>query len=510
MYQNRKLQVTVILLALLLLVSIIGAYLYSGKVNPKCLGVPILSNTNWLEKAERKDADLRERILFMGKPVALDAESATIYVSQNIGEDTSFRELEGNITLDGLAYDIFFLEDEMFQNLYQAMQSGHAFQLIISGGKDWFTAYNVIFTSLPVLRIDSSDSKQREDGKTEIYGSMCLWDPKGTDGDGYAVTSCNVQRHVRGASSAIMSKKSWKLSQKTKQWDKKNKALLNLGKDDDWLLNSMSMDDTKLKDKVSMDIWNSMEQLFSWNRPMSKGAYVETVIDSNYCGLYLVQRRVDQKYLNLGKNDILFKGQNTWIAEDVQDAYEIECSPLTADQTYAQIAPVWSGGDVSTINIQNFIDVSLFLQLGSLGDNSGFKNMFYLLEKSENGYALFYIPWDTDLGYGVTWIDGFVHNPGISLTANIKRTEYEDMQEQYPDLEEQMAQRWGTLRQSVFSLESLLDVLDENESILKVSGAYQREHERWGLYYEGKDTWESIEAFIIQRLEILDGLYRVN
>ena len=136
--------------------------------------------------------------------------------------------------------------------------------------------------------------------------------------------------------------------------------------------------------------------------------------------------------------------------------------------------------------------------------------MFYLLEKSENGYALFYIPWDTDLGYGITWIDGFVHNLDISLTGNIKRVEYEDMQEQYPDLEEQMAQRWGTLRQSVFSVESLLDVLDENESILKASGAYQREHERWGLYYDGKDSWESIEDFIVQRLEILDGLYRVK
>ena len=510
MYQNRKLQITVILLALLLLVSIVGAYLYGGEVSPKCLGVPILSNTDWLKRAERNDADLGERILFMGKPVALDTESATIYVSQNISEDTSFRELEGNITLDGLAYDVFFLEDEMFQNLYQAMESGHAFQLIISGGREWFTAYNVIFTSLPVLRIDSSDSKQREDGKAEIYGSMCLWDPKGTDGDGYAVTSCNVQRHVRGASSAIMPKKSWKLSLKTKKWDKENETLLNLGKDDDWLLNSMSMDDTKLKDKVSMDIWNSMGQSFSWDRPMSKGAYVEAVIDGNYCGLYLVQRRVDRKYLNLGKNDILFKGKNTWIVEDVPDAYEIEYSPLTADQTYAQIASVWSGEDVSAINIQNFIDVSLFLQLGSLDDNRGFKNMFYLLEKSENGYALFYIPWDTDLGYGITWIDGFVHDPDISLTANIKRVEYEDMQEQYPDLEEQMAQRWGTLRQSVFSVESLLDVLDENESILKASGAYQREHERWGLYYDGKDSWESIEDFIVQRLEILDGLYRVK
>ena len=68
--------------------------------------------------------------------------------------------------------------------------------------------------------------------------------------------------HIRGGSSRLNPKKSYKMTlYKQNQVGsgtlRKNQvSLLNMRKDDEWLLYAIYSEDTKLRDKLSLDIWN--------------------------------------------------------------------------------------------------------------------------------------------------------------------------------------------------------------------------------------------------------------
>ena len=70
-----------------------------------------------------------------------------------------------------------------------------------------------------------------------------------------------------------------------------------MGSDDDWILNPMSLDDFKVKENLLMTLWNELAQENDWDVRMSTGNYCEIVMNGRYRGLYLLQRRIDRKYL---------------------------------------------------------------------------------------------------------------------------------------------------------------------------------------------------------------------
>ena len=68
------------------------------------------------------------------------------------------------------------------------------------------------------------------------------------------------------------------------------------------------------------------------------------------------------------------------------------------------------------VNISNMVDVNLLLNFLVAPDNVSYKNMFYVLDRQQNEYRMYYIPWDTDMSLGTIWRDdAFVSLAG---TAN--------------------------------------------------------------------------------------------
>ena len=59
---------------------------------------------------------------------------------------------------------------------------------------------------------------------------------------------------------------------------------------------------------MAMDLWNTYLAQEEYNYKMSQGKYAEVVCNGQYCGLYLLQRRIDRKYLELDENQFLAKG----------------------------------------------------------------------------------------------------------------------------------------------------------------------------------------------------------
>lgn len=459
-----------------------------------CMGVELIPAEEAAQYG-RSWRDVSHKLVYNGVRAPVDRESGTLYLSVRLAEDASASGLSGELYLDSWCGKLYFLREEAFEDLPGAIARGHTFTLLVTDGARRCTRYNVVFTTLPVLTMES-DGEVGEDTR----GSFCLWNPE----DEHGTISERVQWHVRGNSAQGVDKKSWKLSVKKSGGGNKDVSLLSLGTDDDWILNAMGLDDARIRDKVAMDIWNSISFTNKNDYPASTGEYVELLLNGQYCGVYLLQRRIDRKYLGLN-NEILLKGYNTWVPETAMDAYEIVHSTLNYASTYELMTGLWK--DASKLDLSNFIDISILLQVGCMMDNAGNKNMYYLVKHENDGYIVTMIPWDMDLSFGITWNDGFVYDYNDSLNDSVFRQKYDDMLALYPSLDERMAERWFELRENVLSWENIRALLTEAQSKLCNSGAYDRDAAVWGVRYGGQDTHEALEQWIQERLQWCDEYY---
>lgn len=504
MYHARELRWGLLVFALVALILWLVFAIYDPAALPSegapCLEVPVVSLD--AEGSTLCDRDFNDCFLYNGEKAAMDVGSKTIYIPQAISEETTRDQLKGALTLSVSNCRLYFLQDPAFDDLTQAVAQGHRFPLAVACGRHYHI-YSVVFTTLPVLRMDSQTKQERKNNVPEIFGQMCLWDTETGD-----PVSSELFFHARGGTTMDMEKSSWKISLKTSSMKNNHLSFLGLQKDDDWILNAMSIDDSKIKEMFLTNVWNSIAADSPWNYPMSSQRYVELVLDGSYYGVYLLQRRFDQKFLGLSGEDILIKGIGNLTVTVPQDAYRIQSSPLSEAETYALIEGLFYREDVSTLDLNNYVDISILLQLGSLGDNAGYKNMFYCLKKEETGYTLSMIPWDVDMGLGVCWVvDHIGYDYDQAMDMDVTRREYAQMLALHPDLEERIRDRWQELRQGPLATQNLLGQMELITQQLNQSGAFVRDTQRWDLCYGGPDTQEAAVRFLEERLTLLDNCY---
>lgn len=488
----------------LTLFALLSVILFSRHVeSSSCMGIMVVSADELSEYSEKADRDYSECFIINGEKAPVDKETNTIYIPQDIDETTKFVDLYGTIEITFNDHNLYFEDCEEFKNLKKAVADGKAFKLIVVDPEKRYTEYKVVFTTLPVIRLDGEYSYMNNSNRAVNSGSVCLWSPYDPDYGRYSVKSSATEWNIRGATSSVLSKKPYKLSLKTKKGNNNDVAFLGLGADDDWILNPLSTDDTDVREKMAMGLWSEIVQKSNSNTKMSTGEYVEVIINGKYSGLYMLQRRIDNKYLELEKNDILFKGLHTWQAEDPRQGYEIEYSSLSEDETFSLL----KNFNAELIDLDSFIDASLFIQLGAMHDNKGYNNMFYLLNPDEDGYTLSFIPWDTDLSFGVAYYDWFVYDYDTKLNGLCFRKEYDMMKEAYPELDRLLAERWFKLRETTFSTDNIYSLIDRNTDTLITSGAKERDKKVWGAFHYGKDTIEALKNFIEKKIALLDEYY---
>lgn len=506
MYNSRKWR-CIAFLSFSLILGMLIAFSF-WKDNRTYMGVEVLSEVQTTEYTEYVYQDFSNALMYNGEPAAVDVTTSTIYISQDIHADTKARDLLGDLKITHSGYQMLFGFDERFDDLYAAIAEGHTFPLLITDGTQVYMKYNVVFTTMPVIRMDGELSYQDEKNRDVLSGSVCLWSPNDEESGRYSVKSSNAQWHIRGETSTILPKKSWKISLKNKAGENKNLSFLGLGEDDDWLLNSMGFDDTKIREKLFMDLWNEMTSKKTYNYLMSSGEYVEAVINGRYNGIYLLQRRVDEKYLELEAEDILLKS-TYYSAATAQEAYEIIYSSADAEYTYQQMEGIYTGDDCSIVNLDNFLDTNLFLQFSAAQDNVGIKNMYHVLKATSTGYEHYFIPWDTDMSFGLAWCqdEDFFLDHQLTLNSLRNRREILGVLNIYPDLFERMSACWFDLRNNILTQDNILTHINQYMTELVESGSYSRDKMCWGEYYNGTDTVEELYDFVNERLLQLDNYY---
>ena len=494
-----KRKVLLFVSSFVILIGFVASFLMAERRS--CMSVPIISEEKIRDYVEVSTLDISQ-LTFNGEAIAIDLLNNSIYISQSSENLDNVHMFQGKLATTNSEYSLYFLETQEMQDVSLTVREGNPFKLIIKQGET-YQRVNLVITTLPILYLDLEATNKTEDGRDLMNGKLTLWDNFDPNSEHYKVSTSDVEWHVRGNSTKIFDKLSWKVNLKKENGENNNLDLLGLGSDDDWILNAMSMDDTKVKEKIAQELWNQLKENTDYNYKMSSGKYAELFINGAYQGLYLLQRRVDEKYLEIDRErDILLKGRNTWEAEYIEDAYEIVSSPLAKDYSYKVVEKTQNFLN-DTMNIRNFIDVSLFLQFLSAHDNSGYKNMFYVLKKTDEIYEIYLVPWDTDLSLGATW----TYDYEDSIDDIIERRELEIVRKYMPEIDRELAIRWESLRKSIFAEQNIYEICEHATRELAISGAVERNKERWGELNEGEDNWENLKFYIKERLEFLDNYY---
>lgn len=475
----------------------------------RCLDVPVITEKK-LKKIACHLLESDNIVCLEGKLLPYDKEERCLFAALDISEEKKFQDLSGKLQTNHPAYQLFFQEDPAFENMSEAVKNGHRFILIAVDKRGNYMAYNLVFTSLPVVELHgkSVDVDERE---REIYfGEINVWAPMGESSMKAVVTTVRTEWKKRGNTAMLFPKQSLKLSLKNKNNRKKNVSFLGMESDDDYILNPMWFDDLKVREKLAISLWNEIAEENHSDLKMSEAEYCELVINEEYQGIYLLQKRIEKKTLKLEDSALLFKGKNIDPTEDhtSEDVFEIVYSGKTPENAYRTMDSFLHKTDFSNIDKNNWVDTQLFLQLGNMNDNRRYKNMYYIMTGDEEDKILRFLPWDTDMSFGIAWAEGFSYRPE-SVDEIYYRVEYEKMIEQYPMLLEMLSKRWASLRNSTFSEENILNTIDLHFDKVKNSGAMDRDlHKYEQNVWEGEDTLNNLKLYIKRRLNVLDELYR--
>ena len=490
-------------LLILLLLATVAAFLLHRQY---CMDVPVITEDRLAEYTETSAFDV-SAITFNGQPVAADRGSATLYISQSGSDLSHFSSLKGELKHLNNNLSLYFIRNDALENIKQTVTQGNTLCLVVSDGV-CYQKFSVIISTLPVMNISGIPTHENEDNRQVYTGQVTLWTGFDPELKAYSTQNSYTQWHVRGATTAATAKKPWKLSLKDKDGNNNNINFLGLGSDDDWILNSLTMDDTHIKEKLFMDLWNQNAAAVSHNYQMSRGEYVEVVIDGKYLGLFLLQRRLDGKYLELENEDVLLKS-TSYQASNAKEAYEFVSAANNPDEIYEIMQKVYDKTDCSNYNLYNLIDTNLFLQYSSAIDNFSLKNMYHVLKKSAEGYDHFLLPWDTDMSFGIIWAEniGFCYNYQASLDAFGFRTETPSAEITYPNYSALATARWKQLRETILSESSVYSVIDTLHAALTESASLQRNVALWGNRYKGLDSIENLKLFIHDRIAVMDSYY---
>lgn len=327
----------------------------------------------------------------------------------------------------------------------------------------------------------------------------------------------------RGANSQQYLKKSFGLSLKSSLNlnDDLSSSLFNIQKNNDWILDAMFIDKGRLRNKTSFDLWKKMD-----NKHVGiSGELVELYLNNEHQGIYCLSENINSESLNLKNiNAVLYKATDWGNGATRFESYSNN-SPLSYywdgwEQKYpdAKVKLNWNPLDelrrlvvkapdakfkstiALMIDINNFVDYYIFLNLVSAIDNTG-KNTF--LVKENNPSKISIIPWDIDGSWGLSW-DGTRSGYRTILSNNLFDRLIETNTDQFKT---KLKQRWSALRDNTFSVLELKNIFLDNFTLLSKSKIMDIENRKWGRSIDIQFEQNYLTDWLDNRVIFLDSYF---
>ncbi len=523
MFRKLKTVCLLVLAALLIGLFVLALHFESLAAEP----LTVLSQQEYdaiLSNESQTAASASAGTLYSGGVPAVFADERYL-ISTQARADTAISA----VGYQSVRYSAAFAPDDAFSDFKEAVSQGHAFTLVVSNGRRYFTR-EVVFTTLPVLSL-SADAQYAQLIATKEADAECsLLSPDGT-----FVSSISTFR-IRGNLSTALNKKSFRLTLYQNSGTRNPLSLLGMQESSEWILLPLFTDDSRMREKVSLDLWNALASTNPDNDCFTGTMqYLELVINDCYMGLYGLVRPVDEVSFGIdGDTNARYYQFISWFEPETEARYlsdvttlsqfaelkypdesasDAACwQPLTAyiDLVYAGLETPSAERMEALFNRSNAVDYTLYTACCAAEDNL-FKNMLMIWrEDADETYRFFRVPWDLDFTFGNYFSNDAPLYRSFCMDKAETVTLPTDM-EVWLSVDQDgmgrlLATRWAELRQDLFSETSLVPRFTEQARVLEESGALLRETDAWPESPVTSDL-SDITAFLHARLAFLDGYF---
>ena len=289
--------------------------------------------------------------------------------------------------------------------------------------------------------------------------------------------------------------------------------------DNNWILDAGQADVFRLRNRIATELWNDFatKPYYIDQEPKAlsgvKGQVVEVYLNEEYRGIYCLTECMDRKQMKLKKFDkdgtihgVLWKSTGysssgfSVVPEEydnsqlMMDVFEAKYPEPGDDLPATDYSTLWNAINFvvnSTdeefsqhvseyFDIPVIIDYYLFINVLSALDNEG-KNMYWAVYDQQNDKKLTLAVWDLDLTVGSKYLDYYYDGFSspefgkLNVLNIITRLEKNNVD----NFNEKVLERYYSLRKTFFSNENLINRYQNYYDLLKLSGAAEREENKW-------------------------------
>ncbi len=449
-----------------------------------------------------------------GEPLPYDADAGAYLIPQS-AQTGAF---DGAVELRRVEGYSYYLCMDAPVDKAQALAEGTAFDLYGVSG-DRCAHARVIFTPQVVLCLNTDAGG--EPGDEDEGGELLVY----TARDGrIALERTRMRIRLRGNTSRRMPKKSFRLHLEDERGDKFHLSIAGLRTDDDWILNPMYADTSKIREKLAYELWEDFNSVGE-SAASSRVEHVEVLLNGRYWGLYSLQERVDNKQVDGDKRaDLLYKvvANDRPTVEELLAcketgrfrAFELQNGDTSGAQNlwapaadYIAFLEGGEGPGVSALSGQNVVDYGLWAMLTQAHDNH-FKNQYLNCVYAGGRYTAYKIPWDVNHTFGDVWRgeDEQTNFTGYLVGSLVMDGAFEALLGSGDEAVcAAVRARWAQLRAGVADGDAIVDRAREMHA--QIQGALARDSLRWpqcGMGEGNAMNIRDIEDFIHTTLMRMD------
>ena len=395
--------------------------------------------------------------------------------------------------------------------------------------------------SLPLVNMIVDISKVNRNtftaGEIEIADYQRRTDPEALE------VKYHCKYRIRGGYTTTKNKKSYAVKLFDEHGEDLNAEIFGIKEENSWILNSMSIDRTRMRDRVCFDVWNEMSRTpydtKYDNRNGSEGEFVEVFINGDYHGLYCMTDKIDRKLLGLKKakvsddgqvtiRGLLYKGldwktgwdlrgynnvatnKKTWNAWELQypeDYPSIDtwrplmdlidfCSDATPEDVFIQEYQNYFYID----NLADFVVFTMALFVRDLP----YHNTYLSVVDINEGHRYLVTPWDMDTSLGGNY-DGAYYETLAYFDKYDEIAPFNRLSVQNIDgFNDLQASKWREYHETLFSCESIAQRLDHYAEQFTASGAWERERTKWN------NNPVPLKESVFEELEYVKDWYAKN
>ncbi|MBQ9952475.1 MAG: CotH kinase family protein [Clostridia bacterium] len=373
-------------------------------------------------------------------------------------------------------------------------------------------------SGLPVLSITTAEGTLPDED--DMAASLIIYQ---TNGGRLQAVSTLIEINERGNTSRRFPKKSYRVKIVDADGEKDNLSIAGLRSDDDWILNPMYTDTSKIRETLAYRLWEEINTSSAF-AASSRVAYCEVYINGEYWGLYGIQERIDRKQVDGDKRSgILYKV----IANDRPTVDELltcesneVCRGFELAFAGAGVKSPWepaaaymallNGEDFNiraSLSMENTIDYGLWAMLCQAHD-CHFKNQFLNCVYNGSSYTMYKIPWDLNNTFGDIWQNDAEDTNHTAFHAGdlvIDGAFGVLLDSGDPQIYSAIQSRWQDLRAAAITEENLIDTA--HAIYTPLIAAIERDSLRWpacGMGNGNAVNIRDIESYIRETLPKMD------